>query len=233
MGPHVWAGRHRLTSVENDGRNVSYSYDNGYKLTNETIAGDPLAANGLLSYTHDAVGNRLALASTVAALGSQSKAYDANDRLTDETYDANGSTLATGGWTYGHEFEDRLVSATKAGVSVALQYDGDGSRVLRTEGASTIRYLVDDLTPTGYVQVAEEVVGGSAARVYVHGPQRVSQRQLVGGVWTFSYYGYDESMGSVRLLADAGGTMRGTVCYEPSAPQKRRHFTREGGYWGV
>ena len=52
---------HRLTAVENNGRNVSYAYDSAYKLTNETIAADPLAANGLLSYTHDAVGNRLAL----------------------------------------------------------------------------------------------------------------------------------------------------------------------------
>ena len=170
--------------------------------------------NGLLSYTHDAVRNRLALASTLAALGSQAKSYDANDRLTDETYDANGSTLAANGWTYGYEFEDRLVTATKAGVSVAMQYDGDGNRVVRTEGATTVRYLVDDLTPTGYVQVAEEVVAGSVAQAYVHGPQRVSQRQLVGGVWSFSYYGYDESMGSARLVADAAGSATDRYSYD-------------------
>ena len=205
---------HRLTSLENNGRNVSYAYDSAYKLTNETIAGDPLSVNGLLSYMHDAVGNRLALASTLAALGSQAKSYDANDRLTDETYDTNGSTLAANGWTYGYEFEDRLVSATKAGVSVTMQYDGDGNRVVRTEGASTVRYLVDDLTPTGYVQVAEEVAAGSVARVYVHGPQRVSQRELVGGAWTFSYYGYDESMGSVRPLTDAGGSVTDRYSYD-------------------
>ena len=170
--------------------------------------------NGLLSYTHGAVGNRLTLASTLAALGSQNKSYDANDRLTDETYDANGSTLAANGWTYGYEFEDRLVSASKAGGSVAMQYDGDGNRVVRTEGPSTVRYLVDDLTPTGYVQVAEEVVAGSVARVFAHGPQRVSQRQLVGGAWTFSYYLYDESMGSVRLLTDAGGSVTDRYSYD-------------------
>ena len=205
---------HRLTSVENNGRNVSYAYDAAYKLTNETIAGDPLSVNGLLFYTHDPVGNRLSLASTLAPLGAQSKAYDANDRLTDETYDANGSTLSANGWTYGYEFEDRLVSATKAAVSVAMQYDGDGNRVVRTEGSSTLRYLVDNLTPTGYVQVAEEVVAGSVARVYVHGPQRVSQRQLVSGAWVFSYYGYDESVGSVRLLSDATGSVTDRYSYD-------------------
>ena len=50
--------------------------------------------------------------------------------------------------------------------------------------------------------------------VYAHGPQRVSQRQLVGGVWTFSYYGYDESMGSVRLLTDSGGLATDRYAYD-------------------
>ena len=32
-------------------------------------------------------------------------------------------------------------------------YDGAGNRVARTESGATIRYLIDDLNPTGYAQV--------------------------------------------------------------------------------
>jgi len=43
---------------------------------------------------------------------------------------------------------------------VTLLYDGDGNRVAKTVGSVTTRYLVDDLNPTGYPQVVDELVGG-------------------------------------------------------------------------
>jgi hypothetical protein len=53
--------------------------------------------------------------------------------------------------------------------AVTLQYDGDGNRVAKTESGVTTRYLVDDLNPTGYAQVVEEVESGSVERTYTHG----------------------------------------------------------------
>jgi hypothetical protein len=47
------------------------------------------------------------------------------------------------------------------GGVVLLEYDGDGNRVAKTANGVTTRYLVDDLNPTGYAQVVEEVVGGA------------------------------------------------------------------------
>jgi hypothetical protein len=44
---------------------VSYGYDSIYRLTNETIASDPSAMNGAVSYTYDAVGNRTQKVSTL------------------------------------------------------------------------------------------------------------------------------------------------------------------------
>ena len=37
---------------------------------------------------------------------------------------------------------------------------GDGDRVAKTAGGLITKYLVDDLNPTGYLQVLEEVGSG-------------------------------------------------------------------------
>jgi hypothetical protein len=41
--------------------------------------------------------------------------------------------------------------------TVILQYNGDGIRVAKAAGGVTTRYLVDDLNPTGYAQVVDEI----------------------------------------------------------------------------
>jgi RHS repeat-associated protein len=92
---------HKLTANELSGRSASYSYDNIYRLLTENIASDPTPANnGLLTYTLDPVGNRSSLTSTLAALSAQSFTYDAADRISGDTFDANGNTLTSGGVTY-------------------------------------------------------------------------------------------------------------------------------------
>lgn len=150
-------------------------------------------------------------AGVLAAIAGQTNAFDANDRLTSDTYDANGNTLSSGGNTFGYEFEDRLTSYN--GGAIGYVYDGDGNRVVRTAGGSTTRFLIDDLTPTGYAQVAEEVVAGFVVRQYTHGLMRVSQRQNVSGTWTTSYYGYD-GFGSTRQLLSAAGVVTDTYAYD-------------------
>ncbi|MBI1897644.1 MAG: RHS repeat-associated core domain-containing protein [Acidobacteria bacterium] len=183
-----------------------------YRLLGETIAGDPAAANnGSLGYTLDAAGNRLSLASTLAALGSQAHSYDANDRMSGDSFDANGNTLASGGTSYSYDFEDRLASA---GGAVLLAYDGDGHRVARAEGGVTIRLLVDDLSPTGFPQVVEEVMAGQVIRQYSYGLKPVSQRRWIAGAnWQVDFYGYDAT-GSVRQLTDAAGAVTDAYAYD-------------------
>jgi hypothetical protein len=110
---------------------------------NEAISGDPTAANnGALTYVLDPVGNRQSTASTLAALQAQSFTYDADDRISGDSFDANGNTLTSGGVTYTYDFEDRLLTASN-GVTIA--YDGDGNRI----SENGTKYLVDDHTPTG------------------------------------------------------------------------------------
>jgi len=83
--------------------------------------------------------------------------------------------------------------------TVTLQYDGDGNRVAKTVGGVTTRYLVDNLNPTGYAQVVEELAGGAVQRTYTYGTQRIGQSQLINSAWTPSFYGYDGSA-TVRFI---------------------------------
>jgi RHS repeat-associated protein len=194
------------------GRHVAYGYDAVARLSSETITNDPQGSvgNGALSYSLDPTGNRLSRTSTLAALGAQSFSYDANDQLGSDDYDANGNTTSADGHTYAYDFENRLKS--KDGTAVTLVYDGDGNRVAKTAGSVTTKYLVDDLNPTGYLQVFEEVSGGAVQVVYTYGTMVASQR-LVGAGGAINYYGYD-AHGNVAFLTDAAGTVTDTYDYD-------------------
>jgi RHS repeat-associated protein len=95
--------------------------------------------------------------------------------------------------------------------ALTFTYDGDGNRVAKTVGFATTKFLVDDLNPTGYAQVIEEVTGSSVQRTYTYGNSLVSQKQV--GSNQSSFYGSD-AIGSVRLLTNSAGTVTDTYNYE-------------------
>jgi RHS repeat-associated protein len=225
----------RTSSTDVTGRSASYGYDAASHLTSETISGDPRGAgfNGGLEYSLDGTGNRLTRTSTLASLGAQSFSYDANDQLSTETYDANGNTLSTGGHTFAYDFENRLVS--KDGAAATVAYDCDGNRVAKTVGGVTTRYLVDDLSPTGYTQVLEEVVGGAVQTRYTYGRNVVSQTRNVSSTAATSYYGYD-AHGNVTFLTDGTGAVTDSYDYDAwgtlvastgATPNTRRYVGEE------
>lgn len=198
------AAGNRTQVTELGGRQVAYGYDALYRLTAETITGS--SVNGVIGYVYDPVGNRKMRTSTVAPVPAATYSYDNNDRLTTDTYDADGNTTASGTATYTYEFENRLI-AQGGPTPVTIIYDGDGNRVSKTVGAVTTKYLVDERNLTGYSQVMEETSNGSIQRVYTYGLNRISQSQTSVN----SFYGYD-GHGSVRLLTDTIGA--GTDRYD-------------------
>jgi RHS repeat-associated protein len=206
------AAGNRLSVTELDGRTAEYTYDDLYRLTKETISNDPQATgNGAVDYTYDAVGNRLTRSASLTGLPNQTLAYDANNRLTSDTFDNNGSTINSNGTAYSFDWENRLSSVNNG--SVSYLYDGDGNRVAKSVGGVTTRYLVDTNNLTGYAQVVDEIVGTSVQRTYTYGHDLISENQLVGGNWNVSYYGYD-GHGSVRYLTDSAGTITDTYTYD-------------------
>jgi len=213
----LWSLRagHRTSVAEQSGRTVNYSYDDLYRLTNETIASDPSGINGAVNYTYDPVGNRKQMTSTLPGVVAGLFNYDANDRFTaGDTYDANGNTIASGGIGNAYDFENHLVQ--KGGVTIV--YDGDGNRVAKTTASGTTLYLVDTLNPTGYTQVIAEEAPNTAPLVpYVYGLERISQRRtvVINGNFTtqIRYFDYD-GHGSVRGLTDPSGNVTDTYDYD-------------------
>ena len=225
-------GGQRLTAIETITQNSisttinrSYAYDVTYRLLNETIGG-LTPSPSTLNYHYDDVGNRLTLNSTQPFIPSVNHSFDANDRLASDSYDANGNTLFGLGFAMsqpdGYDLENRLTSRIEPGKSVTVLYDGDGTRVRKTvttpTNTVTTFYLVDDLNPTSFGQVLEEITsvnGGPAAvtRIYAYGHDLLSQDQLINNVWTTSFYGYD-GHGSVRYLTDLNGDVTDTYDYD-------------------
>ena len=226
----------RTNATEQSGRTLQWSYDNIYRLTGETIAGDPANNgdnNGNATYTLDPVGNRTAETSSLSGINPIAGAYNANDQLSSETYDANGNTTqAANGNSYTYDSENHMIKMTNGSTVVNLIYDAFGNRVAKTVNGVTTQYLVeDDVNPTGYPQVVEELAGpigsGVVTRQYTYGLQRISENlspTVTGNsTWTASFYGYD-GFGSVRQLTNSVGTVTDSYEYDAFG----NSFTKSG-----
>ncbi len=201
-----------LTSAtELSGRTVNWSYDGIYRLTNETISLAPSRNNGSVSYGLDPVGNRQSENSSLSGVPSGSWSYNADDELSSETYDADGNVTAAGGKTFSYDSQNHLVAMN--GGAVQMLYDGDGNRVAKSASGVITRYLVDDLNPTGYAQVVDELTSGTVTRTYTYGLQRISQDQVISNTWTPSFYSYDGG-GSVRALTNTSGATTDSYEYD-------------------
>jgi RHS repeat-associated protein len=217
----------RTNATELSNRTLQWTYNGIYQLTNEAITGDPANENGSVSYTLDPVGNRTGATSTLSGLSPGYGSYNPNDQLSTETYDNNGNTTFTGGKTLGYDSENHLISMTETGTTVSLKYDAFGNRVSKTVNGVTTQYLVeDDVNPTGYPQVLDELTGpigsGVIQRTYSYGLQRISQDQYISG-WVLSYYQYDGG-GSVRQLTNPVGEVTDSYDYDAFG----RSFTLSG-----
>ncbi|WP_309381279.1 polymorphic toxin-type HINT domain-containing protein [Cerasicoccus frondis] len=171
----------KVTDINN--RRVDYDYDVLDRLLSEKVSLDPYGLNGDIQYTYGNDLNRSIRTSSLPGISSEGYAYDANDRLTSHTYDDNGNTTAlhtTGGDpAYDeYEFRDRLIQRNAGNIQ--YQYDGDGNRVAKfvwneeTEEFDATYYLIDDLNPTGYAQVLEELnddFAVTATYAYGAGPE--------------------------------------------------------------
>ena len=209
------AAGNRLSVSELSGRVVNYAYDSIYRLTNETISGvtNP-NQNGSVDYTYDEVGNRLSRNSSLAAVASQQNiTVDQNDRLSSDSYDDNGSTIAADGRSYTYDFEHRIIGVTAPNLVISIVYDGDGNRVSKTVNGVTTDYLVDTNNLTGYAQVVEEIQNGVVIKQYSYGLDLISQRQLIGNDRITHFYGYD-GHGSVRYLTDVTGSITDTYDFD-------------------
>lgn len=171
--------------------------------------------NGAVDYAYDKVWNRTETASPLAPTAAGMFDYDPDDRLSTDTYDANGNTLTSPSSpnTNVYDFENRLVQQG----AVTIVYDGDGNRVQKSVAGVVTKYLVDDgINPTDYSQVVLEHSTATGETQYVYGLERISERYQGSprsSTFTAAFYGYD-GHGSVRFLTDSNGAVTDTYDYD-------------------
>ena len=195
-------------TITGTNRTFSWGYDTTYRLTNESLS--VTAPTGTIVYAFDAVGNRTNRSSTVSGIGAQTPTYNTNDWITNDTYDSDGNTSASGGVAYQYDYADRLTNA--ASGSVAIVYDADGNRIRKLASTTTL-YLVATVNPTGYPQVVEEeTVSGSTnlSKLYTYGLSLISQRMPNASTNFFGMDGHD----STRFLTDAAGNVANAFAYD-------------------
>jgi RHS repeat-associated protein len=127
--------------------------------------------------------NRIALQYNGQAMPSD--AYDASGNLHDHPFMG----------TFSYDAENRMTSATIAGISTSYAYDGEGRRVAKTTGAGTTYYVYDAMG-----ELAAEYPAAAATSA---GTQYLTV----------------DALGSTRLVTSAGGTVVESEDYLPFGEQ--------------
>jgi RHS repeat-associated protein len=194
----------------------TYSYDTKGQLTRAIFASaSPMIPNQDLSYTYDALGNRVLMVANGA-----SQAYTANNmnQITSAgtstfLYDVNGNLIlkreASGDTTYVYDALNRMVRVSSPTDTVTFEYDALGNRVAAVRNGQRTEYLID---PTGSVDVVGEYnsVGNPVAR-YIHGIDLVSRMSAGNGI---GYYDFDP-LGSTTGITNGIGSYVNTYAYLP------------------
>jgi len=204
----------RLSVAEHDGSAVVYAYDDIYQLTSETRTGtNPYS----ITYQYDDVGNRTQMIKNAV---TTNYVYNENNQLLTETaggttatyaYDLNGNlqTKTAGGNTTGYTWDwaNRLISVSSVN-SVAYSYDGDGTRISKTQNAVKTKYINDVALPLVQVLTETDATGNILA-TYNYGRDLISMNKA----GTNSYYHYD-GLGSTRQLTDSNEAVVANYTYD-------------------
>jgi RHS repeat-associated protein len=154
---------------------------------------------------YDSSGNRTSFALT---LNGPSDTYSINNlnqytqrNATNAAYDINGNlTSGVDGSTYTYDAQNRLLSASKSGVTMTFKYDGLNRQVSRTVNGGPPTYSVWD----GWDLVQEYHMSGNTVvedASYLYGVTG-----LVKNLKTNNYY-YQDGSGSTSHLANSSGTL--------------------------
>lgn len=203
----------RLKVEENNGRKVEYEYDELYRLIEERIF-DPIEGYSTISYTYDAVGNRLTRNVDGVTIRYT---YDDNNRLITEgetiySYDDNGNMIGKidfdGVINYFYDYQNRLIKVKTMDSTIEYKYNTTGIRTSVNVNGNIVNYLIDE--NRDYAQVLEERDNSSNLLAsYIYGDDLISLNRGTGK----SYYHYD-GLGSTRALTNNAGTITDTYTYD-------------------
>jgi RHS repeat-associated protein len=180
----------------------------GYDLTGQLTAVNQSSGNATFAY--DAVGNRTVVTGAPGAgnyTANNLNQYTTGGGVGALTYDANGNLATSGGWTYTHNGNSRLVGVSGPGsVAATFGRDGRNRDVKRTINGTTT-YLIYD----GWNLVAEYDAAGVPTTRYIHGPQ--VDEILAKVTTTSTTFPLPDALGSTIAVTDASGAVLERVYY--------------------
>ncbi len=203
-----------VSSVATLDGSTSYGYDADGELTAVT-----LPSGEKISYTYDALGNRISTtddsATTTYSTNALNNEYT-NVGATIYTYDADGNLTSSSGpagtTTYSYDAENRLVGVDSPTQKFTYTYDAMGELVGQTLNGVATSYLIDPTGSSGMNAVAAEYdASGDLVSDFTQGLGLVSQSSSTGANF---YYDFDAN-GSTAGLSGAGGSYVNSYSYLP------------------
>ncbi len=203
-----------------------FKYDAWRQLTEEnvTAGATPVRQFG---FSYDSIGNR----KTASASGdvTQSATYTTNtvNQYTAiagtlpeaPTYDANGNTETSNGWTLLYDEENRLIETTNGTERIVFVYDGMGRRVGRARYVGGVPTAVTHYVYDGWGVVEELDASYNVVRSYTRGTDLSGSLQGAGGIGGIlalheagaspqsATFVYDGNGNVMNLLSDSGASL--------------------------
>jgi RHS repeat-associated protein len=175
----------------------TFSYNPASQITSHTRDNDAFAYGGLVAVNRGYAVN---------GLNQYTSAGPASF-----TYDANGNLTSDGTNTYTYDVENRLVSATAAGVTTSLTYDPLGRLWQIVKGGATTRFVYD-----GDQDAAEYDGSGNMIRRFMFAGPDEPILEDTGSALDCSgtHFLHNDHEGSIIALADCWGNRTNVNSYD-------------------
>jgi RHS repeat-associated protein len=188
--------------TKRDGGNGDvFGYDLGDQVTATllNVSNPDTTSPGSQTISYDANGNRTTFAAygtTDTYITNNLNQYSARN-LSQATYNNNGNmTTGVDGSTYTYDSQNRLLTATRSGLTNAFTFDGLNRQVSRKVGAGPPTYNVYD----GWQLIGEYAAGAtSPSNAYLSGAGGLTKNL------TSNMYYYQDASGSTSHLTDNTG----------------------------
>ncbi len=182
-----------ITDITMKDGEASYSVDELYRLTSETVTSASLG-NFSHNFSYDVAGNLLL---NEAEYGPDNRLLSTGGM--DYEYDLNGNLIHRGNESFGYDSLNRLVAYSNlaTGINATYEYDLQGRRILKRVGTDTREYLYDDETV-----VSEYLNGILAARyTYTPGYDELIMSRMSG----HTYFYHTDASGNIIAITDEDG----------------------------
>lgn len=127
------------------------------------------------------------------------------------SYNCNGNLTFDGTYTFTYDAENRLLTASKTGLSASYSYDPVGRRTQKSGTGVTQTFYLSD----GTDEIAEYDTSSNVINRYVPGPTIDELVARVTGTGTKTFF-HTDKQGSVVAMSDTTGAMaEGPYTYDP------------------